>query len=499
MKKCDWVKKAQALELSVNNYINGVFAPIGGEEAIDKHSPRDGTRLYKLPCGDMSDVDDAVASASAAFNQGEWSRCSVHQRKAVLYKLADLLEANKDEFALLECLDVGKPINNALMADVPGAVATLRYAAETLDKVFDASHCDGPVPNLSYLLRKPVGVVAAIVGWNFPLMLAVSKLAPALAMGNSVVLKPSEFTSLSASRLAALAVDAGLPVGVFNVVHGSGAVVGSALAHHSDVRLISFTGSTATGKQLMLAAGNSNMKRLILECGGKSPYIVFDDCPDDLDLVARDIVDSAFPNQGELCAAGSRLLIQKSMKSKLLPKILEYAKTLRPDDPLDPEVAFGALINQSHLDKVLGYIALGKQEGAKLILGGERHDHKLNGYYLGPAIFDDVCPDSRLAQEEIFGPVLSIHTFDDEDEAITMANNSRYGLAAFAATQNMRRIQRLARQLDAGVINVLATSAVSGGCVSLGIEGHKETGFGMEGGVGGLMAYTVTSNLNVFL
>ena len=498
MSTTDWSMKAKDVDLRIRNFIEGRYSDgSSSDNLISKFSPRDGSLLYQFGAGDATDVDQAVASAKAAFEDGRWSRLSVHQRKIVLFKLIDLIETHKEELALYECLDVGKPISNALNGDIPGVVEAIRVAAEGADKLFSSAYSDGPGPTLSYQVRKPVGVVGAVVGWNFPLNLAATKLGPALAMGNSVVLKPSEFSSLSAGRLAALAVEAGLPPGVLNVVHGAGSTVGAALTHHPDVDLLSFTGSSATGKQVMVAAGQSNMKRVMLECGGKSPYLVFEDCPDDLDVVAANVVGAAFYNQGEVCSAGTRLLIHESIKDTLLPKIIEKAKAMVAGDPLDPATTFGGMINEAHMEKVLRYIKSGEAEGAQLILGGKRVREESGGFYIEPTIFDNVDPKQTIAQEEIFGPVLSIFTFRDEDEAIALANDTCFGLAAYVATTDIGRSQRLGQRLNAGLIMVLSTSTPQGGGVGPGSEGHKQSGFGQEDKLAGLASYSVSSTMFV--
>ena len=315
----NWHDRADELTITIRNFINGNWVECSGDKLITKHSPSTGNLLYSFNEGNSTDIDQAVDHARQAFNDGRWSNLSIPERKTVLNKLADLVEQHKETFALYESLDVGKPITAALHDDVLGrTVSTLRSSAEKVDKLFLSSSTDGSI--LSYQQRKPVGVVGAIVGWNYPLTLAASKVGPALMMGNSLVLKPSEFTSLSAGFLAELAMEAGVPAGVFNVVNGRGATVGAALSSHMDVDLISFVGSSVTGKHIMAAAAQSNMKRVLLECGGKSPYIVYDDCLEDLDTIAAYIVGKAFPNQGALCVAGSRLLVQESIKEKLLPK-----------------------------------------------------------------------------------------------------------------------------------------------------------------------------------
>ena len=495
-----WQDLLSTIDLSIGNVINGQRIPCAtdGDEAdqVVKYAPRNGERLYSFPKGSAADIDAAVASAREAFDDGRWRTLALAQRQAVLNKLADLIEADKDRFALYESMDVGKTINHALHDDLNRVTGELRSAAAMASVLMAPSGADQGF--FSYQRRKPVGVVGGIAGWNFPLTLAVSKMAPALIMGNSLVLKPSEFTSLSAQHLAVLALEAGVPPGVFNVVHGVGATVGAALVAHPDVDLISFVGSSATGKQIMASAAHSNMKRVILECGGKSPYLVFDDCPEDLDFIAEDIVDTAFPNQGALCIAGTRLLIQDTLRDRLLPLIIEKAAAIKAKDPLSSEASFGALVNEAHMEKVLGYIDSGKAEGAELVLGGERvypdgDDSIKNAFYIEPTIFDQVSPGAKIAQEEIFGPVLSVITFSDEAEAIRLANDSCFGLASYAATTDLGRAQRLGERLNAGLLVVLGTSQPSGGGISTSSDKHRQSGQGYSGGLEGLAAYTVST------
>lgn len=497
MTEINWHQRADEAVLEVKHVIGGEMPAVDTGEPIDKFSARDGKRLYQFGAGDAEVVNRAVVSARQAFNGGRWSRLPHRERKAVLLKLADLVEANRERLALYECLDVGKPITNALYDDLARAVGVLRGSAEKIEQLFSPSGSDTGV--FAYQQRKPIGVVGGIVGWNYPLALAAGKVGPALAMGNSLVLKPSEFTSLSAWRLAELALEAGVPEGVFNVVNGAGSTVGDALAHHPDVDLLSFVGSSATGKKMMISAGQSNMKRLILECGGKSPYLVFDDCPDDLDTLAADIVATAFPNQGALCVAGTRLLIQDRIKDRLLPKIVEQTRQLVPADPLDPVTTLGAIINEDHMNKILGYISSAREQGADLLYGGKQIHQETGGYYIEPTIFDRVDPNARVAQEEIFGPVLSVMTFNSEEEAIQIANNSCYGLAAYAATENLGRAQRLGQRLNAGSVGIVGTNTIGPGFIELGVEGHKQSGFGMEMGLDGLKAYSVSTAVNLFI
>lgn len=496
MKDINWKDRLKNANFSVYNIINGKRSSPQGEKQITKLAPNTGELLYSFGEGTAAEADHAVASAKAAFESGCWSERMLSERQAALLKLADLIDAHHEEFALNECLDVGKPISNAFHADVPGAAGALREYAHSAEQLLYPSGSDGPY--FAYHQRGPIGVVAGIAGWNFPLSLACQKVAPALIMGNSIVLKPSEFTSLSACKLAELALEAGIPKGVFNVVNGSGAIVGDRLARHMDVDLLSFVGSSATGKQLMVSAGQSNMKRLILECGGKSPYMVFDDFDDDLDFLAADIVETAFPNQGALCVAGSRLLIQESMREKLMGKIIVHAKKIAPSDPLDPATTFGALINKGHIDKVQGYLESGVEQGAKLLYGGDLIKQETGGYYMLPALLDQVEPHFKIAQEEIFGPVLSILTFKDEAEAVKLANDSSFGLAAYVATKDVGRIHRLGKKIQAGALLAFTTSNLAGGNVPLFSEAYKQSGLNQRGGIEGLKAYSAGTSVHLF-
>lgn len=495
MTTIDWRARAADTQFSVRNFIDGHYQDCVGLQTIQKFAGRNGKLLYEFANGDGSEVAFAVANAREAFDDGRWRNLSSDERAAVLNKLADLIDSHRETLALYESMDVGKPISNALSDDLGCLPAGLREAAANIDKL--QGNCGTDQGCLIYQSHQPVGVVAGILGWNCPAILAGGKIGPALVTGNSLVLKPSEFTSLSTSFLAELALEAGVPAGVFNVVNG-GPIVGDALARHMDVDLLTFVGSSATGRLLMKAAGQSNMKRLILECGGKSPFIVFDDCEDYLDHVADRVVESAFPNQGAFCSSGTRLLVQDSIRDKLMPKVLERAAAITPSDPLDPDCTFGAIMNQAHLNKVLGYIELGKEQGAQPILTGKQVLQDSGGFYLSPTIFDQVDPNARIAQEEIFGPVLSVIGFKDEAEAIAIANNSTFGLAAYVATQNLGCVRRLGDELRSAIIQIFATDQPSGGNLSITVEAHKQSGIGFEGGVRGLEAYTVASTVICF-
>ena len=494
----DWVARAAVLRIELRNFVGGRSVAGGGTGVVQKSSPRDGHELYRFAAGSPEDVESAVAMARHAFVDGRWSRLPAHRRSEALSRLATLLAAHAEEFALLESLDTGKPIRDAIAFDVPRASATLRFSAAAGDKL--AGQVYGvDASSLSYQTRRPLGVVGGIIGWNFPLVLAAEKIGPALATGNSLVLKPSELTSLSAARLAALALEAGVPEGVLNVIHG-GPQVGAALAGHHDVDMITFTGSSRTGKLLLIAAGESNMKRLLLECGGKAPNIVFRDAPD-LAAVADGIVARAFWNQGQVCTASSRLLVQEDIREELLRLVIERASVLHPGDPLEEQTTFGALVSTGHREKVLGYIASGEHEGARVIYRASTSDPLAGGFYVSPVIFDQVSVSQRIAQEEIFGPVLSVLTFRDEAQAVRIANNTIYGLSAILWTRDLGRAHRLSQSIDAGWIVVNAAASPTGGPGPgvLSIGGHKQSGIGVEGGVDGLKAYTRESAIQFFV
>ncbi|MDC0003306.1 aldehyde dehydrogenase family protein [Porticoccaceae bacterium] len=495
MTSIDWCQRAQQADLRIRHFIEGDYVNTTQGDCIEKYAPRDGSLLYQLPVGTPEEMQRAIVSARQAYNDKRWRGLRLHQRQAILRILSGLVESHRETLALYESMDTGKPITQAL-SEVRDASNILREAANGADKLFSAYASDGAY--CAYQLRKPVGVVGAIIPWNYPLVIAALKIGPALIMGNSLVLKPSEYTALSANYLVTLALDAGVPPGVLNLVHGAGHIVGATMAHHSDVDLLSFTGSSVTGKQIQIAAGQSNMKRLLLECGGKSPYIVFDDCPADLDMLAADIVGTAFENQSQNCMAGSRLLIQSSIKEKLLPKVVEQAAQLVPQDPLNSSTTFGAMIHEDHMNKVLAYIDSGEKEGATRIIGGKRvHVDTGNtdneGFYVEPTIFDNVDPKQKIAQEEIFGPVLSVLTFNTEQEAIELANDTCYGLAAYVATENMGRAQRLSQDINAGTVMFMSTSTPVECFRELGKEGHLESGFGNEGGLLGLASYSLST------
>lgn len=445
----DWQAKAASLSFETRAFINGEFVAAVAGSTLTSINPATGSVLAEVASCDALDAERATQAARATFESGVWSRCHPSQRKRVLLRLADLVEAHRDELALLDTLDMGKPISSSL-GDLAGTVACLRYQAECIDKLYGEVAPTGESA-LGLVLREPMGVVAAIVPWNFPLMMTSWKIAPALAAGNSVILKPSEKSPLSALRLAHLAQEAGIPDGVFQVLPGYGHTVGKALALSMQVDCLAFTGSTAVGKQLMQYAGQSNLKRVFLECGGKSPNIVFADCQY-LDAVAQSAAEAIFHNQGEVCIAGSRLLVENSIRKEFVARVVKAAEHMQPGDPLDPDSFMGAMVDEAQYQRVLDYIRQGESEGATLKLRGEASDS--NGYFLAPTVFDDVTPDMRIGREEIFGPVLSVFGFDSEEQAIALANDSDFGLAAGVWSQDIDRIMRVSRRLQSGQVYV---------------------------------------------
>jgi len=481
----DWQQRARDLHIEGRAFIQGRYTPAAKGEVFDCISPVDGRLLTQVASCDEADAEQAVASARAAFDSGVWSRMAPARRKAVLVRFAELIEANAEELALLETLDMGKPIADALAVDMPAAARAIRWNGEAIDKVYDEVAAT-PEDQLGLVTREPVGVVAAIVPWNFPLLMACWKLGPALATGNSVILKPSEKSPLTALRVAQLAIEAGIPAGVLNVLPGYGHTVGKALALHMDVDTLVFTGSTRVAKQLMIYAGESNMKRVWLEAGGKSPNIVFADAPD-LTAAAQAAAGAIAFNQGEVCTAGSRLLVERSIKERFLPMVVEALKGWKPGNPLDPATNVGALVDNGQLNTVLGYIEAGREAGAKVLLGGARTLEETGGVYVEPTLFDGVDNAMKIAREEIFGPVLSVISFDSAEEAVTIANDTPYGLAAALWTADLSKAHRTARALRAGSVWV---NQYDGGDMTAPFGGFKQSGNGRDKSLHAFDKYT---------
>ncbi|HEY9344262.1 MAG TPA: aldehyde dehydrogenase, partial [Inquilinus sp.] len=456
---------AETLTFSGNAFIDGAFRPAASGRTFPTVNPATGKTLAEVAACDAADVDFAVAKAKEAFEDGRWRQLAPGERKAVLLKLAKLMEENRHELAVLESLDSGKPIRECQTVDVPDTIHTIRWHAELIDKIYDST---APVAAtaLALVVREPIGVVGLVLPWNFPLLMLAWKIGPALASGCSVIVKPAEQTSLSTLRVAELAIEAGVPAGIFNVVTGTGKDAGEPLGLHDDVAMVSFTGSTATGRRFLRYAADSNLKRVVLECGGKNPAVVLADA-EDLDLVAEQVVNGAFWNMGENCSATSRLIVQASVKDELMQRIAAYMREWRMGDPLDPENRVGALVSTAHFEKVKSYL----DEVGKPALGGGT----AGGIFVAPTVVDNVTPDSRLFREEVFGPVLAVTTFETAAQAIALANDTPYGLAASVFTGSLRNAIRLSREIRAGVVTV---NCFGEGDVTTPFGGYKESGFG---------------------
>ena len=465
-------------------FISGSWRDAANGAVLDVISPIDGSRLTTIADATAADVDAAVRAARSSFEKGGWSKASPAARKKVMLKIADLIDKHALELAVLGVRDNGTEISMALKAEPASASGTFRYYAEAIDKVYGEI---APTADdiLALVHREPVGVVAAIVPWNFPMMIGAWKIAPALAVGNSVVLKPAEGASLTLLRLAELCAEAGLPEGVFNVVTGRGAVTGEAIGLHMDIDVLAFTGSGPVGRRLMEYAARSNLKRVYLELGGKSPNIVFADAPD-LDRVAKISANGIFRNSGQVCVAGSRLLVERSVAEQLSEKIAAIAARMRVGDPLDMSTEAGAITSDVQLQKNLGFAASGLNEGGRLVTGGQRILQETGGFYMQPTVFE-ISPDMTLAREEVFGPILSIIPFDTEADAVAIANGTDYGLASAVWTSNLSRAHRMVRAIRAGVVHV-NTYGGADGTVPLG--GVKQSGNGHDKSLHALDKYT---------
>jgi len=481
-----------AIELPHLAVVDGIEVPSKSGETFENVTPRNGTIINRIALCDGTDVDSAVASARTAFEDGRWRRLHYRDKKSILLKLAELMERDAEELAVLESLDVGKPIHEALTNDVPNSIRTLRFYAEAIDKVYGEV---GPetTDRFSFAVHEPLGVIGAIVPWNFPLLSAMWKVAPAIAMGNSVVLKPAEQSPMTALRLGVLALEAGLPAGVLNVLPGVGPSAGKSLALHMDVDMLAFTGSTAVGKLLMQYSGQSNLKRVSLELGGKSPHIIFADCPD-ADAAALHAAWGVFYNQGEVCTAASRLLVAEKIADEFVDKLLAIAKDIVPGDPLEPATRFGALVSAEQMQTVLRYIENSQSDGAVVRLGGKRARVETGGYYVHPTVFEQVDPMSALAREEVFGPVLAVTTFKEPEDAIKLANDTDYGLAAGLWTQDISLAHRTARALRSGLVWVNGWDSCD---ITMPFGGFKQSGFGRDRSLHALYKYADLKSVSI--
>jgi gamma-glutamyl-gamma-aminobutyraldehyde dehydrogenase len=463
---------ASAITLPSGAVIDGRARPSLSGATFETINPATGRVLNRIAACDKADVDLAVGKARDCFEAGNWSRRHPTERKKAMIKLAELIRRNQHELAVLESLESGKPIYDIETIDIPEALNCLEWHAETADKIYDQVAPSGDNA-VAMIVREPVGVVGCVLPWNFPILMLAWKLGPALEAGNSVIVKPAEQTSMTTLRVAELAREAGIPGGAFQVLPGLGEVVGREIGLHPDIDMVGFTGSTEVGRLFLEYSARSNLKRIVLECGGKNPCIVLDDA-ENLDIVAAHAVQAVFWNMGENCSSNSRLIVHKAVKDKLIERILHKVKSWPTGNPLDPLNRLGAIVSKEQYDRILGYIKKGKAEGARVVLGGEPIVSG-NGYFIAPTIFDGVKPEMTIARDEIFGPVLSIITIANADEAIKVANDTAYGLTASVFTANARQAHRMARAIRAGTVTV---NCYGEGDITTPFGGYKTSGFG---------------------
>jgi len=481
---------AKNLTFSVNPFVNGKFSkPLSGN-TMETINPATGDVLAIVAACGAEDVDAAVIVAQQAFDSGKWSRLHPNERKEIIIELANLIEKNQHELAVLESLESGKPISECQMTDLPETVSTLKWHAEAADKIYDQIS-PANESGIGLIVREPIGVVGAVLPWNFPLMMLAWKIGPALATGNSVIVKPAEQTSLTTLRVAELALEAGVPAGVLNVLPGLGPDVGEPMGRHHGIGAISFTGSTEVGRLFVEFSAKSNLKKIILECGGKNPAVVLSDAKN-LDNIAKHVAFSALWNMGQNCTANARLIVHKDLKKTLVQKVLKEFDNWKTGDPLDPSNQLSAIISPEQYTKILNYIEIAAKEGADLIYGGKAIQSG-NGMFIEPTIFDNVTPDMTIATDEIFGPVLGIMSVDSDAAAIALANDTSYGLQASLFTSNVTNAHRFARALQAGTVSV---NCYGEGDITTPFGGYKLSGFGgRDNGFSAHDQYTETKTI----
>ncbi|MDQ1549459.1 MAG: 4-(gamma-glutamylamino)butanal dehydrogenase [Microbacteriaceae bacterium] len=484
----DWKKQANDIAWPSTLVVDGRLVESQDGATFAHISPREGSLLTNVPSGSVGDIDLAVAAARRAFDDGPWPRFAPRVRKELMLRFAELIEAHRDELAIMISLEMGKPIDDAWGIELRAVLATYRWYAELADKELDEISPVGS-DDLALITREPVGVVGVVTPWNFPLTLAAWKIAPAMAVGCTIVQKPSDLSSPSAIRMAELALEAGIPAGVLNVVPGRGSVLGRHLGMHPGVDALAFTGSTEVGRAYLEYSARSNLKRTWLELGGKSGNIILPDAPD-LDVAIATAAWGIFFNSGQMCTAPSRLIVHRDIADEVIAGVVARAADYRPGDPLDPETKMGPLASGTRLSEVEGHVREAREDGAEAIVGGSAYDGvdvPANGVYFEPTIFTGVSPDSRLAQNEVFGPVLAIVTVNDDDEAIRVANNSDYGLAAGLWTSDVSKVHRLSRRLRAGTVWV---NCYEEGDLTVPFGGYKLSGNGRDKSRHALEKYT---------
>ena len=466
-------------------FVAGKYQESVSQKVFDNISPIDGEKINNVSFAQKEDVDIAVSKAREVFNKGYWSNLPPSHRKKILLKFGQLLERDRLELSLLDTIDMGKTINDTFNADLPTSIDNIEWYAEIIDKLFD-DISPSSKEYMGLITKEPIGVVAAIVPWNYPLWMAIWKIAPALITGNSVILKPAEQSPMSAIKIGSLLSEAGVPDGVFSVLPGDGPITGKSLCLHKDVDCVAFTGSGEVGKLVLQYSGQSNMKRVQLECGGKSPNIIFADC-NDLDAAAEASAYAIFGNQGEVCSAGSRLIVQKEIENDFIEKVVEKSKNMQPANPLDPNSFAGAIVNKEQLDKINKYVNIGREEGADIKVGGNITLKETGGCYFEPTIFNNVKNNMKIAQEEIFGPVLTALSFSKFDEAISMANDTEYGLAAGVWTNDINKAIKASREIRAGTVYINNYEEGVDSTIPLG--GYKQSGIGRDNGYQALDNY----------